>query len=764
MPKSPLTCRKVLTWLALGCVYLLPFITVIGASDIYLKVDVLKGEAIEDQYQDWIETQSAQFGVSRTVSFSKEGLTASPPSVSNFSVTKRADKSSPLLFKESVIGRGHTVELDYLRTADERRQRYYKVTLYDAFAASMSFSGSADEIFESVAFDCAKIEMTYTDFAKGGTGVSSTVWYDLATGKAGDSSPIPNTSPTISAINAGTGTTPEDTAITVSFTVGDAETAAGSLTLSALSSNGTVAPVSGIAFGGSGANRTATITPASNQSGSSTITIRVSDGTTMASSSFSLTVDAVNDAPTVAAISSKVTNVNTPLDVGISINDVDTSANLLNVTASSSNQSLVPDVGLGVSGTGTSRTLTITPLAGKTGTTTITVSVSDGALSASNSFLLTIQQPTPQTPTNILLSNTSIPEKSTNGTVIGTLSAVDADSATHVFTLIDSAGGRFKIQGNQLQVNTSALLDFENATTHDILVKATDPGGLEFSKTLVIQVLNVNEAPVFLVSDNSVIETITARDTGISRLQVTDPDAGTNAVTLNLRVINGVLTVHSNFAGTITSNGTPEVTLLGTLSNLNGVLTNSNGLLYRATTNATGTDILTATVNDHGHTGIGTNHIVFTTLGIHFYQSQYVQWLSEEFSESELANSALESTLWGTSADSDNDGLPNLTEYAIGSSPRLPNPKPSAQLVTKGNEKFLSLQMACRRDPDLTLSVEVAGEVVPELWSSAASDLEQFPPVDLGTGFDQLRFDDRSAQSAATRRFMRMRWTLQNAP
>ena len=42
----------------------------------------------------------------------------------------------------------------------------------------------------------------------------------------------------------------------IGFTVGDRETAVGSLTLSAVSSNPTLVPVSGIVFGGSGANRT----------------------------------------------------------------------------------------------------------------------------------------------------------------------------------------------------------------------------------------------------------------------------------------------------------------------------------------------------------------------------------------------------------------------------------------------------------------------------------------------------------------------------
>lgn len=79
----------------------------------------------------------------------------------------------------------------------------------------------------------------------------------------------------------------------IPFTVGDTDTPLGSLTVSATSSNTLVVPTSGIVFGGSGANRTVTITPATGQSGVSEITIRVSDGKWSASSTFTLTVGGV---------------------------------------------------------------------------------------------------------------------------------------------------------------------------------------------------------------------------------------------------------------------------------------------------------------------------------------------------------------------------------------------------------------------------------------------------------------------------------------
>src|SRR6185295_9988115 len=54
------------------------------------------------------------------------------------------------------------------------------------------------------------------------------------------------------------------------------------------------------------------------------------------------------------------------------------------------NPTLVPLGNLVLGGSGANRTVTVTPAAGQSGTATITVTVSDGTLSASNSFVVTV--------------------------------------------------------------------------------------------------------------------------------------------------------------------------------------------------------------------------------------------------------------------------------------------------------------------------------------------------------------------------------------
>jgi hypothetical protein len=85
-----------------------------------------------------------------------------------------------------------------------------------------------------------------------------------------------------------------------------------------------------------------------------------------------------------------------------------------------------------------------------------------------------------------------------------------------------------------------------------------------------------------------------------------------------------------------------------------------------------------------------------------------------------------------------------------------------SDICDKAAGDFPSLQFKRRQDPDLSLTVEIAGEVAPVTWSSA--DIESFPPINPNNGFEDVRFDDRIATTNAARRFMRMQWTLQNAP
>ncbi len=206
--------------------------------------------------------------------------------------------------------------------------------------------------------------------------------------------PASNTPPSISSIsnqtvNENSGTGP------IALTVGDVETPANTLTVAGISSNAGLVPPSSIVFGGSASNRTVTITPAANKSGTATITLAVSDGFTNATTSFQLTVNFIDQPPVVSAIPNQTWNKNVTIGpLSFTVSDPDNAASSLIVNAASSNLVLISLSGIVFGGSGSNRTVTLNPAANQGGSSTITLTVSDGTLSTNTSFLVTVIAPT----------------------------------------------------------------------------------------------------------------------------------------------------------------------------------------------------------------------------------------------------------------------------------------------------------------------------------------------------------------------------------
>jgi hypothetical protein len=218
------------------------------------------------------------------------------------------------------------------------------------------------------------------------TGIGIMLIDNLIIGTSFDDVVGGNLPPTISAIpdqsipaNANTGPIP--------FAVGDDQTPADQLTPTGASDNPALVPEANITFAGSGGNRTVTITPAAGQQGQANITVSVNDGTATSSTSFLIRVGA----PAIHPIANQISPVNTVFGpLAFMVADAEEGAGALTVSATSSNQLLVPNGNIFFGGSGATRTLTATPATGQAGLTTITVTVDDGIQTASQSFALTV--------------------------------------------------------------------------------------------------------------------------------------------------------------------------------------------------------------------------------------------------------------------------------------------------------------------------------------------------------------------------------------
>lgn len=104
-----------------------------------------------------------------------------------------------------------------------------------------------------------------------------------------------------------------------------------------------------------------------------------------------------------------------------------------------------------------------------------------------------------QSPTDILLSNSSIQENLPINSVVGALSSTDPNvGETFTYSLVSGAGdtgnASFNISTNQLR--SSAVFDFETQNSYSIRIRTTDKGNLYFEKAFIITVTPVVVNPI----------------------------------------------------------------------------------------------------------------------------------------------------------------------------------------------------------------------------------------------------------------------------
>ncbi|MEO8429117.1 MAG: hypothetical protein ABI651_18655, partial [Verrucomicrobiota bacterium] len=95
--------------------------------------------------------------------------------------------------------------------------------------------------------------------------------------------------------------------------------------------------------------------------------------------------------PLISDIPDQIAIEDTPMTTEFMIADPSATFESLLLTGTSSNTGLVPNANIAFRGCGASRTVTVTPAANQHGSTTITITVHNGAKSASDTFVLTVK-------------------------------------------------------------------------------------------------------------------------------------------------------------------------------------------------------------------------------------------------------------------------------------------------------------------------------------------------------------------------------------
>ena len=129
-------------------------------------------------------------------------------------------------------------------------------------------------------------------------------------------------------------------------------------------------------------------TPAAEYAGPDSFTYRASDGSAGSNlATVTLTVAAVNDAPQISiAAPGQCGSDGRSAGLLVVVTDPDNPANQLQVTDTSSNDTLLPAANATVAGNGQARALAVATVAGRTGTAVLTLTVTDGTSQSSTTL------------------------------------------------------------------------------------------------------------------------------------------------------------------------------------------------------------------------------------------------------------------------------------------------------------------------------------------------------------------------------------------
>ncbi|KGJ91169.1 Ig-like domain-containing protein [Colwellia psychrerythraea] len=367
-------------------------------------------------------------------------------------------------------------------------------------------------------YGTARITVTVTD----GNGATRSDAYLVVVNSVND---IPSTSNISNkAINEDSNTG------NIAFTISDVETPASTLSLSATSNNTSLIPISRISFGGSGYYRTVKVTPLANKYGSATITVYIKDSDGgIRSDAFIVTVNSVNDVPTIANITNRSINEDSNTGyIPFSIGDIETPTSSLVLSVTSSKTSLIATSGISFGGSGANRTVKVTPLANQYGSATITVTVRDAhAGIKSDAFVVTVKSVN-DAPTITDITAKTIDEDGNTGNLSFTIG--DVETATSSLKLSVTSTNPSLIPTSRLvlagsganrTIKVTPLTDKHGSAT--ITVTVEDAGGVKKSDAFIVTVKPINDAPIISQGTNHEINLLKGTTKTIT-LSATDVD------------------------------------------------------------------------------------------------------------------------------------------------------------------------------------------------------------------------------------------------
>lgn len=187
-----------------------------------------------------------------------------------------------------------------------------------------------------------------------------------------------------------------------------------------------------------------------------------------------------NTPPAITSIADQTTTAGIAVGpLAFTVGDAETDVAALTVTGSSSNTTLLPNANIVSGGSGSNRTVTLTPAAGETGTSIVTLTVSDGALDSQTSFALSVFPP-------LAIGGGDPPAPVSGGSYSHTFTVTGATGAV-AWTLASGA------LPPGLTLSSDGVLSGTPTTpgTYDFTVRATDSLGVTGTQNVMLTVCAV---------------------------------------------------------------------------------------------------------------------------------------------------------------------------------------------------------------------------------------------------------------------------------
>lgn len=160
------------------------------AIDVYLQIDGIKGESMDDKHRDWIECKSVEWGVTQPKSATAStggGHTAERAEMTEITITKLADLATPILLQTCAAGKTiPKAKLEFMRAdGNGDRVKYFEIQLENVLIGGVKPKvGEGDFMHENIGLKFSKVKYMYTQQkVSGGAGGNTSGGWDLATNK-----------------------------------------------------------------------------------------------------------------------------------------------------------------------------------------------------------------------------------------------------------------------------------------------------------------------------------------------------------------------------------------------------------------------------------------------------------------------------------------------------------------------------------------------------------------------------------------------------